>query len=323
MQMLSRLPKSTLVLIAFASVYLCWGSTYLAIHVAGEQLPVPVVSGMRSLLSATLIVLICVVSRKSLRVDRDEVWKLVLVGLLFMSGNNMLLTWGEKLVPSGFASLVIATIPIMIALLETFAPALGGYSGDALNKRGWAGTLLGTLGICVLVWPSLHHTGMAGYSRPLLGVVVLLGAGLSFSVGSVLSRRFRFRADTFVATGWQIGAAGIFNISLAAVTGSLHRAVWTWHGVEAVVYLSIFGSLFGLVAFTYLLQNVAVTKVATYAFVNPVIAVLLGVLILHERLAPAEVLGMAVIVCAVAMVIYSRVDRGKREIVGDAGQAVE
>jgi drug/metabolite transporter (DMT)-like permease len=323
MQMLSRLPKSTLVLIAFASVYLCWGSTYLAIHVAGEQLPVPVVSGMRSLLSATLIVLICVVSRKSLRVDRDEVWKLVLVGLLFMSGNNMLLTWGEKLVPSGFASLVIATIPIMIALLETFAPALGGYSGDALNKRGWAGTLLGTLGICVLVWPSLHHVGMAGYSRPLLGVVVLLGAGLSFSVGSVLSRRFHFRADTFVATGWQIGAAGIFNISLAAVTGSLHRAVWTWHGVEAVVYLSIFGSLFGLVAFTYLLQNVAVTKVATYAFVNPVIAVLLGVLILHERLAPAEVLGMAVIVCAVAMVIYSRVDRGKREIVGDAGQAVE
>jgi drug/metabolite transporter (DMT)-like permease len=89
------------------------------------------------------------------------------------------------------------------------------------------------------------------------------------------------------------------------------------------VYLSVFGSLFGLVAFTYLLQNVAVTKVATYAFVNPMIAVLLGVLILHERLAPTELLGMAVIVCAVAMVIYSRVDRGKREIVGDAGQAVE
>ena len=99
--------------------------------------------------------------------------------------------------------------------------------------------------------------------------------------------------------------------------------MWTWNGVGSIVYLSVFGSLFGLVAFTYLLQNVAVTKVATYAFVNPMIAVLLGVLILHERLAPAELAGMAVIVCAVAMVIYSRVDRGKREIVGDAGQAVE
>ena len=330
--MLSRLPKSTLVLIAFASVYLCWGSTYLAIHIAGELLPVPVVSGMRSLISATLIVLICVATGKSLRVDRDEVWKLVVVGLLFMSGNNMLLTWGEKMVPSGFASLVISTIPIMIALLETFLPWLGGHSGDALNKRGWAGTLLGTVGILVLVWPALHrqslHGGPAtGYSRTLPGTLVLLGAAMSFAVGSVLSRRFRFRADTFVATGWQIGAAGIFNISLAAVSGGLHRAVWTWQGFGAIVYLSVFGSLFGLVAFTYLLQNVAVTKVATYAFVNPMIAVLLGVLVLHERLAPAELMGMAVIVCAVAMVIYSRVDRGKskdvEEFVGDAGDAVE
>jgi drug/metabolite transporter (DMT)-like permease len=214
-QMLSRLPKSTLVLIAFASVYLCWGSTYLAIHVAGEQLPVPVVSGMRSLLIRDAD---CAdlpsQRRKSLRVDRDEVWKLVLVGLLFMSGNNMLLTWGEKMVPSGFASLVISTIPIMIALLETFLPGLGGHSGDALNKRGWAGTLLGTAGIVVLVWPSLHAGhAMVGYSRPLLGTLVLLGAALSFAVGSVLSRRFRFRADTFVATGWQIGAAGIFNLA--------------------------------------------------------------------------------------------------------------
>jgi drug/metabolite transporter (DMT)-like permease len=99
--------------------------------------------------------------------------------------------------------------------------------------------------------------------------------------------------------------------------------VWTWPGFGAVVYLSIFGSLFGLVAFTYLLQNVAVTKVATYAFVNPVIAVLLGVLFLHERLAKTEILGMAVVVCGVAMVVLSRVNRTKREIVGMAGDAVE
>jgi drug/metabolite transporter (DMT)-like permease len=321
--MLSRLPKSTLVLIAFASVYLCWGSTYLAIHVAGEQLPVAVVSATRSLFSAMLIGLVCLLRRKSLRVPRDEMWKLVLVGLLFMSGNNMLLTWGEKMVPTGFASLVISMVPILIALLETFLPG-----GDALNKRGWTGTLLGTVGIAVLVWPSRHAGhGMAGYSRPLLGTFVLLGAALSFAIGSVLSRRFHFRADTFVATGWQIGAAGVFNASVAVLSGAVHRAVWTWNGVGSIAYLSVFGSLFGLVAFTYLLQNVAVTKVATYAFVNPMIAVLLGVLILHERLAPAEIAGMAVIVCAVAMVIYSRVDRSgselAKEFVGDAGEAVE
>jgi len=235
------------------------------------------------------------------------------VGLLFMSCNNMLLTWGEKLVPSGFASLIISTMPIMVALIEMVLPG-----GDALNKRGWLGTILGTLGIGVLVWPSMHRAHGAG-SQMLLGVGVLLGAALAFSIGSVLSRRFHFTADTFVATGWQIGAAGIFNATLALATGGWHRAVWTWPGFGSIVYLSIFGSIFGLVAFTFLLQNVAVTKVSTYAFVNPVIAVLLGVLLLHERLVKTEIAGMAVIVCAVAMVVYSRVDRGKREIVGMAG----
>jgi drug/metabolite transporter (DMT)-like permease len=175
----------------------------------------------------------------------------------------------------------------------------------------------------VLVWPSLHMGANVDGSRALLAVWVLLAAALAFAIGSVLSRRFRFTADTFVATGWQIGAAGIFNATFAAASGGWHRAVWTWQGFGSIVYLSIFGSLFGLVAFTYLLQNVAVTKVSTYAFVNPVIAVLLGVLLLHERLVKTEIAGMAVIVCAVAMVVYSRVDRGKREIVGMAGEAVE
>jgi drug/metabolite transporter (DMT)-like permease len=319
--MLSRIPKSTLVLLAFGSVYLFWGSTYGAIHVAGEHLPVPVVSATRSLISATLIGVICLLSGKGLRVPKGEGWKLVVVGLLFMSCNNMLLTWGEKLVPSGFASLIVSTMPIMIALIEMALPG-----GDALNKRGWAGTLLGTAGIGVLVWPSLHpaHGAPSALgSRALLGVGVLLGAALAFAIGSVLSRRFRFTADSFVVTGWQIGAAGIFNAMFAFATGGWHRAVWTLPGFGSIVYLSIFGSIFGLVAFTYLLKNVAVTKVSTYAFVNPVIAVLIGFFLLHERLVKTEIAGMGVIVCAVAMVVYSRVDRGKREIVGMAGDAVE
>jgi drug/metabolite transporter (DMT)-like permease len=306
--MFSRIPKSTRVLVAFASVYVLWGSTYSAIHIAGERLPAPVVAATRSLLTVTIIVAICLLRRKSLRVPQGEGWKLAVVGLLFMSGNNMMLTWGEKMVPSGFASLVVSTMPIMIALLEMLLHRLG-HGGEPLNGRGWAGTLLGMAGIVVLVLPSMRGEPMTDASRPVLGVFVLLGAALSFAVGSVLSRRFRFKADTLVATGWEIGTAGIFNTLVAVLGGSVRHADWTWGGFTAIVYLSIFGSLFGLVAFTYLLQNVAVTKVSTYAFVNPVIAVLLGVLLLHERLAKTEVMGMAVIVCGVAMVVYSRVNR--------------
>jgi drug/metabolite transporter (DMT)-like permease len=319
--MFSRIPKSTMVLLAFGSVYLFWGSTYLAIRVAGEHLPPPVVSATRSLISATLIAVIALVRGKSLRVPKDEVWKLIVIGFLFMTCNNMSLTWGETLVPSGYASLVISTVPILIALLEMLT------GGEALNARGWAGTLLGTLGIAVLVWPKIHAQSATG-SRAGLGTAIVFFAAFAFALGSVLSRRFRFKADTFVATGWQIGAAGLVNLTIALASGSVRHAVWTWPGFGAIVYLSIFGSLIGLVAFTYLLQNVAVTKVATYAFVNPVIAVLLGMAVLHEKLGPMEIAGMAVIVCSVAMVIYSKADRRKREeqaaeFVGTAGEAVE
>lgn len=306
------------ILLAFGSVYLFWGSTYLAIKVAGQWLPVPVVSGSRCLVSTVVIAALCLLTGRGLRVRRGEGWKLALVGLLFMSGNNMLLTWGETMVPSGYASLIVSTMPIMIALMEAVLPG-----GDALNARGWAGTLLGTAGIATLVRPSLHGAGGAEYPHPMAGLFVLLGAAFSFGVGSVLSRRFHFQTDTLLATGWQLGAATLFNGALALGTGSLFRGHWTWQGTAAVLYLAVFGSLFGLVAFTYLLQNVAVTKVATYAFVNPVIAVLLGVLLLHERLVRTEFAGMAIVVCGVALVVLSRKVAAKKEIVGESGEAVE
>lgn len=316
----------TLVLLAFAAVYLCWGSTYTAIHVAGEHLPPPVVSATRSVITVVLIVVIALARGKSLRVPKGEAWKLALVGLLFMSANNMLLTWGETMVPSGFASLIVSTLPIMVALIERASPG-----GEPLNRRGWMGTLLGTLGIVVLVWPSLHRSGhgVPAKDHTGLGVVVCLLAALAFAVGSVLSRRFHFRADTFIATGWQIGSAGVFNLLFAVTTGQFRHAVWTRHGVEAIVYLSIFGSLVGLVAFTYLLQNVPVTKVATYAFVNPVIAVLLGVTLLGEHLSSTELAGMAVIVASVATVVLSRTGGAAsrqaldRDVVAVSGDAVE
>ncbi len=304
-------------------MYVFWGSTYLAIKIAGKQLPVPVVSGARCLASTILIGAICLLTGRGLRVRRGEAWKLALVGLLFMSGNNMLLTWGETMVPSGFASLIVSTMPIMIALMETVLQKLGQRGSDALNLRGWLGTLLGTAGILTLAWPSLHGADAREYSRPVLGLFVLLAAAFCFGLGSVISRRFRFQTDTLLATGWQIGAATLFNGVFALCTGTLQGSHWTWTGVSAVLYLAVFGSLVGLVALNYLLQNVAVTKVATYAFVNPVIAVLLGMLLLHEKLMPVQVLGMAIAVCGVALVVLSRKPAGKREVIGEAGEALE
>jgi len=294
---------SSRVVLAFACVYFFWGSTYTAIRVAGVHLAPPLVGACRSSLSTVLLIGICVVRGTSLRVTRREAWQLALVGVLFMSGNNVLLTWAETMVASGLASLVIATMPIMIALMEAGLPG-----GEALNKRGWAGVLLGTAGILALVWPSLQGPAPAG-GRHLFAFGVLLVAALLFAVGSVLARRFKFKMDMFVATTWQLGASAAVNLVIAVAGGTFTTAVWTRPGVEAIAYLAVFGTIVGLSAYTYLLQHVPVTKVSTYAFVNPMIAVLLGLVLLHERLAPTEMLGMGIIVAAVAMVILSRVKR--------------
>ena len=306
----SRSGTRARVLLAFGCVYFFWGSTYTAIHVAGLHLGAPLVAACRTLISTLVLVVICLARGVSLRVSRRQAWQLALVGCLFMSGNNVLLTWAEKMVPTGLSSLVVATMPIMVALIET-----GLRGGEGLNLRGWIGTLLGTGGMVALVWPSLRHEAPAG-GRHLLAFALLLLAALSFAVGSVLSRRFAFKVDTFVATGWQVGSACLLNFTIATAAGNLHTALWTRAGLLSIVYLSVFGSIVGLTCYTYLLQHVPVTKVSTYAFVNPIIAVLLGVVLLGERLAPAELLGMIIIVAAVAMVILSRVKRERGPAIG-------
>jgi drug/metabolite transporter (DMT)-like permease len=293
------------VALAFACVYFFWGSTYSAIHIAGLHIAPPLVGAMRSILSTIIICGICLSRGVSLRVPRSAAWRLALVGILMMTVNNLLLIWGETKVASGLASLIIAMIPIFVAVIETALPG-----GETLNLRGWLGTFLGALGMAVLLWPALHRAGGSPDRRSLAGFLILTAAGLAFAVGSVLSRRFHFQVDTFVATAWQIGAAGITNLVIATLGGCFYTAHWTRSGLLSIVYLSVFGSVVGLTAYTYLLQHVPVTKVSTYAFVNPVIAVLIGVALFHERLGPAELAGMFVILISVATVILSRTKPG-------------
>jgi drug/metabolite transporter (DMT)-like permease len=300
-EMSLRLSQKNRIVIAFALVYLCWSATYGAIHIAGLHLAPPLVGACRSLFSTIVICGICIARGTSLRVPGRTVWRLALVGILMMTVNNLLLIWGETKVATGLASLIIAMVPIFVALIETALPG-----GETLNLRGWLGTFLGVLGMLVLLWPTLHRGSSTADHRSLLGFVILLVAALAFASGSVISRRFHFQVDTFVATAWEIGCAGCANLTIATVGGTFRTAQWTLNGVLAIAFLSIIGSVVGLTAYTYLLQHVPVTKVSTYAFVNPVIAVLIGVAAFHERLAPAELAGMVLILCSVATVILSR-----------------
>jgi drug/metabolite transporter (DMT)-like permease len=301
-------PPKNRIILAFACVYLCWGSTYGAIHIAGLHLAPPLVGAMRSILSTVLLVVICLKRGTSLRVSRGTAWRLALVGILLMTVNNLMLIWGETKVASGLASLFIAAIPIFVAVMEAALPG-----GETLNWRGVAGTLLGVIGIGVLLWPAIHRAdsaiadGGAADHSSVMGFAILIVAALAFATGSVLSRRFHFKVDTLVATTWQVGAAGVVNLTLAAGGGNFRTAHWTMTGLLAITFLSIIGTVVGLSAYTYLLQHVPVTKVSTYALVNPAVAVVIGAILFHERIDLPELAGMMLILCAVATVILSRV----------------
>jgi drug/metabolite transporter (DMT)-like permease len=291
------------ILIAFACVYFFWGSTYSAIRIAGEHIPAPLVGAARTLISSGILAAYCAARGISLRVSRRLAWRLALVGILFMSVNNVLLIWAETLVPSGYAALVIAMIPILVALLETVLPG-----GETLNSRGWLGAILGVAGMLALVWSSVHSASGANRSA-IIGFGLLFIAAAAFAAGSVLSRRFHFTTDAFAATAWQLGAASIVNFVIAAAGGNFRTAVWTTRGTLSIVYLALFGSVVGLTAYVYLLQHVPVTKVSTYAFVNPVVAVLIGTTLFNERLNVTEAAGMLLILVAVGIIVLCRSGR--------------
>lgn len=295
--------------IAFFCVYVFWGSTYTGMHYAGLYFSPPLVSGLRFLLAAPTMFLICAFRGVRLRVTWAEFIRLALVGVLLLTGNNVMLVWGEKLIDSGLAALIMAVIPIMIAILEMALPG-----GEPLNGLGWSGVLLGFGGLLVLLWPTLataHSSAARVVAGKTLGFAILFVAGVSWAIGSVASRRFRLHVDPFVASAWQMMVAGVVNLGIATGAGAWGTARWTRPGVIAIVYLAIFGSLVAFSAYTFLLHHVAVSKVATYAYVNPIVAVLLGVILIHERLVPLEYAGMAVILAAVALVTASKTRRSE------------
>jgi drug/metabolite transporter (DMT)-like permease len=295
------------VTLAFGCVYFFWGSTYTAIKVGTQYLPALLLTGTRFLISGSLLLLFCRV--RGLRIFyslRDMAW-LALFGILMLGVGNFTLVWSEKALPSGLAALIMAVTPLYVAVLEKLLPG-----GEQLHPRGIAGLLLGFVGLTVLMWPSLRH-GISGQSAQALAGGALLMGSFAWAVGSLLARRAKLSVDVLVASGWQMLFAGIANAALSTLFGDWSRAHWTRPAAWSIAYLVTFGSWVGYTAYVWLLKHVPVGKVATYAYVNPVVAVLLGLLLLGERLVPTEYAGMLLVVLAVALVTSSRVQRSEAE----------
>jgi drug/metabolite transporter (DMT)-like permease len=272
-------------------------------------LPATILAGTRMLIGAFIMLTFCALRGKQLLYGRGIMAWLGVLGLLLLFGGNIGLVWSEKYLASGLAALIVAVVPLYVALIESLLP-----SGEQLRPRGLAGLGLGLLALVALLWPSFRDAlGEHGHGHPMqmiAAVVVLLGA-LSWATGSVMFRHLRLPVDPLVAAGWEMLAAGLCNCLIATVTWQWPHAVWNAHSVGAIIYLVIFGSLLGFSCYIWLIHHVPVAKAATYAYVNPVVAVILGALILRERLQLTEYVGMVAVVCAVALVTSSQMKSGR------------
>ncbi len=294
----------TRILIAFGCVYFFWGSTYVAIRFGVEVLPPFVLASSRFLIAGPLMLAICALRGMSLRVTRREFGMLAAIGILMLGGGNMGLVWCEQYLSSGLAALIIAVVPLYVAVFEAVLP-----NGERLRTKGWIGVGVGLAGLVVLLSPGLLE-GMHGQTHQLIGAAVALGCAFSWTAGSILSRRAKLQVSPFTAAAWEMLFAGLFNLGVMLLSGDYHGVRWGTQAWTSVLYLVTFGSLVGYTAYIYLLDHVPVAKVSTYAYINPIVAVILGAIFLHERMVPIEYIGMAAILIAVYLVTSSKLKTG-------------
>jgi len=314
-------PPAWKIALALGVVYLCWGTTYLAIQEGVRELPPGLFGGVRLML-AGLVVLLCLCWRgESIRLETREGSWLLLVGAFLFLGGNGLVTLAEKTVPSGIASVLIATTPLWMALLE-----LGLPGGERLSVRGWVGLLLGLVGVAVLM---SGRTSSGGHDHfDWRGPVLVLGSAFCWAIGSVLYRRRRGSKGHMASAAWQmvLGGCCLSLVGLACGEGQMVADLdhFPVRGMLAFLHLLLFGSVLGFLAYTWLLGHVPAAQAGTYAYVNPVVAISIGWLVAGEPITLAVVGGMAVILAGVGLVRTAgkrptAVEPGRLDVYPDRG----
>jgi drug/metabolite transporter (DMT)-like permease len=279
---LSRRAK---VWVALWAVYIIWGSTYLFIAIAGETIP-PLTAVSTRFVAAGLIMAAIVLRRGgTMRVPSRQLASCVLIGCL-LPGANAVLFFAERDVPTGLASLLIASVPLLVVLLRL-------WGRERLRPRTLIGVGFGFAGVAVLLNPSGGATTE--------GVLLCMLSALMWSVGSVAAARLPMPRDAFVATAWEMLAGGLLMLPWGiADAGGLSPSLGS---VLAWVYLVTIGSVVGYTAYTWLLAHAPLSTASTYAYVNPIVAILLGVLFRNEQLTWQILVGAAIVVAAVAVVV--------------------
>ncbi len=287
-------------ILAFASIYVIWGSTYLAIRYGIESFAPYRMMGVRSLIAGSALFL-WGRRQSSERITAAHWRSAFLLGALFFLGGHGSLAWAEKRIPSGVASLLVATIPVWLALLEIFLGKV------RLTPRLVLGLLLGFSGVLFLTEPAEL---LPGESMDVLGAGVVLLSSMSWAIGTIVSRRIPMPASSILFSGMNLLAGGTLLVLVSFAAGeSPPSSEVSLRSLAAVLYLIVFGSIVGFVAYMWLLRVETASKVGTYAFVNPGIAVFLGWLAGGEALSGRIVLATALMVSGVAILVTSKEEK--------------
>ncbi len=276
-------------------VYIVWGSTYLGMRVTVETMPALLGAGARFVLAGALLCLLVVARRgpRGIRVGRREAGGALLTGTLLMGANATVMA-AEQEVPSSLAALLIASVPLWVLIYRTFA-------GERVGRAGVGALVLGFAGVALLLLP-----GDGGRSQaPLLALVVVLGAAAFWALGSFTTSRVTLPADPLASTAWQMlfgGTACLAAGLIGGEAGAVDPGAFSARSLVAFAYLVVFGSVIAFSAYAWLLRNAPLGRVATYAYVNPVVAIALGAVVLGETITAPMLAGAAVVVASVALV---------------------
>jgi drug/metabolite transporter (DMT)-like permease len=294
-------------LLSFGAIYLVWGSTYMAIKYAVAEIPPLATAGVRHLVAGLLLYVVA--RRRSPAPTRREWSNSFLIGFLFFLVGHGTLHWAQRTVPSGVAALLIATEPIWIVVWMVLL-----LRETRLGVRGCADVLLGVAGVAlVLPWESTYPASLVS------GAAVLLGAA-AWAAGVVLAQRLTLPSDSTMRTGSTLLAGSVLLLATAGATGELREiSVPSARALAALAYLIVFGSIAAYSAYFWLLKRYPPVLVATHTYVNPLVAVLLGWLAGGEVIGLRLVLGLAVIVGAIALIGFRSKPKPSLDLVPRAG----
>ena len=277
---------------AFATIYLVWGSTFLAIRIGVGQLPPLLFGGLRFLLAGTLLAMVALALRESFPRRAAEWRRMLLFSLLMITFSNGISTVALQHVASNQGALLASSSALWIAALGALGPR-----GHALTVRGLLGLLCGFVGVALLLWPrgpvSLGHLGWQG--------LILVGS-FSWAVGTILYRDTALSVGPIAFNAIMMLFGGSWLVLAGLATGELPRWQWRAGGLLAMIYLAVFGSALAYTAYSWLLKRVPADRVGTFAYVNPAVATVLGWAVLGESLGTPQIAGMVVVLLGVALV---------------------